>query len=205
MPTTLQNWRKRNRLTQVAAASLLGVSQPYLSLLENEVRPLTAALKGRMKALRPADDKVSSDDFFRASLSSLGYPGFAHIPPARSKSTPESLLRSILSRPDTDARVAEGLRWLVRRYADEMDLNWLVRQAKLQNFQNRLGFLLQLAGGELPRVLSAIRELERDRQVQEATYCWDSMPAAARDWMRVHRTPLAKYWNIVARLNDDAA
>lgn len=205
MPTTLQNWRKRNRLTQVAAASLLGVSQPYLSLLENEARPLTPALKCRMKAVCLPDNKQSYDVSFAANLSALGYPGFSHIPPARSKSTPESLLSSILSRPDTDARVAVGLRWLVRRYADEMDLNWLVRQAKLHNFQNRLGFLLQLAGGELPRVLSAVRELERARQVQEATYCWDSMPAAARDWMRVNRTPLAKHWNIVTRLNDDAA
>ena len=80
MPATLQNWRKRNRLTQVAAASLLGVSQPYLSLLENEARPLTPALKCRMKAVCPPDNKQSYDVSFAANLSALGYPGFLKQP-----------------------------------------------------------------------------------------------------------------------------
>ena len=37
-------------MTQVEAAALLGVSQPYLSLLEKGARPLTAELRSRLKA-----------------------------------------------------------------------------------------------------------------------------------------------------------
>ena len=73
-------WRKRNGLTQAAAASSLGVSQPYLSLLEKGARPLTAALRKRMKSDGNQDEKWTSDDLFRAQLSGLGYPGFAHVP-----------------------------------------------------------------------------------------------------------------------------
>jgi hypothetical protein len=63
------------------AAALLGVSQPYLSLLEKGARPLTAALRSRM-TVRQADRPESSDDRFGAQLSALGYPGFAHVAPA---------------------------------------------------------------------------------------------------------------------------
>lgn len=47
--TDVLRWRKRRRLTQVEAASLLGVSQPYLSLLEEAARPITAAHRARLK------------------------------------------------------------------------------------------------------------------------------------------------------------
>jgi transcriptional regulator with XRE-family HTH domain len=80
-------WRKRNGLTQVRAASLLGVSQPYLSLLEKAARPLTAELRNRMKTSADKDLQGSSDDLFRAQLSALGYPGFAHVAKARPHQT----------------------------------------------------------------------------------------------------------------------
>jgi transcriptional regulator with XRE-family HTH domain len=50
MRPDLQQWRRRNKLTQVDAAALLGVSQTYLSLVERGVRPLTAKLRNRLKA-----------------------------------------------------------------------------------------------------------------------------------------------------------
>ncbi len=207
MAATLQHWRKRNGLTQVDAASLLGVSQPYLSLLEHGARPLTAALRKRMKTARRAvsqsDGQEAAEDSFRAQLSALGYPGFAHVAPARPKPSPDHLLLSVLARPDADARIVEGLPWLVRQYARQMDLNWLVRQAKLQNLQNRLGFLLQVAGVQTQEVLSAVRELDRARLLQEATLCWDSMPAPTREWMRANRTTLAQHWNVLTRLQPE--
>jgi|SRR5579863_3097355 len=203
MAATLQHWRKRNGLTQVDAASLLGVSQPYLSLLEQGARPLTAALRNRMKAVRSTDNKEAAEDTFRAQLSALGYPGFAHIAPARPKPSPDHLLLSVLARPDADSRIVEGLAWLVRQYADQMDLPWLVRQAKLRNLQNRLGFLLQLAGAQTQEVLSAVQELEQARLLHEATLGWDSMPAPIRKWMRVNRTKLARHWNVLTRLRPE--
>ena len=108
-----------------------------------------------------------------------------------------------------DARVVEGLPWLIRKYADRMDLDWLLQQAKLHNLQNRLGFLLQLSRADASAVLSAIRELERAPRQPETTLCWDSMPAAVRLWMRTNRSPLAEHWNLLTRVSpkeiDDAA
>ena len=193
----------RNGLTQVNAASLLGVSQSYLSLLENGGRPLTAALRDRMKGVRGKNKGGVADDRFRAQLSALGYSGFAHVAKSRPKPRATDLLMAVLARPDADARVVEALPWLVDTYRHQLDFGWLVRQAKLQNLQNRLGFLLQVAGVDTPDGLLAVRELERARLVQEDTLCWDSMPAATREWMRANRTPLAQHWNVLTRLRTE--
>jgi DNA-binding XRE family transcriptional regulator len=205
MAGKLQHWRRRNHLTQVDAAALLGVSQPYLSLLEKGARPLTKQLKSRLKVVHPTRAEESADDRFRRQLNALGYPGFAHLPPARrSKFDAGALLVSVLSQPDVDARVVEALPWLVRRYADQLDVAWLVRQAKLQNLQNRLGFVLQTAGVEGPEFSAAVNELERARLLQEDTLCWDAMPAATREWTRGNRSALAEHWNIVTMMEPEA-
>ena len=193
-------WRKRNGLTQVNAASLLGVSQPYLSLLEKGARPLTAALRDRMKVARGRVEGDAPDDRFRAQLSALGYSGFAHVAKSRRTLRAADFLMAVLARPDADARVVEALPWLVGTYQNQLDFDWLVRQAKLQNLQNRLGFLLQVAGVDTLDGRSAVRELERARLLQEDTLCWDSMPAATRQWMRANRTLLAEHWNVLTRL-----
>lgn len=198
-------WRKRNGLTQVAAASLLGVSQPYLSLLEKGARPLTAALRDRMKGARSAHQHGglkdgAPDDRFRGQLSALGYFGFAHVAKSRPKPHAADFLMAVLARPDADARVVEALPWLASAFQNHLDFGWLVRQAKLQNLQNRLGFLLQVAGVDTPEGLLAVRELERARLLEEGTLCWNSMPAATREWMRGNRTPLAEHWNVLTRL-----
>jgi transcriptional regulator with XRE-family HTH domain len=202
-------WRKRNGLTQVAAASLLGVSQPYLSLLEKGARPLTAALRTRMKTAVGHVEQGTADDRFRAQLSGLGYPGFTHVEKSRSKPRPDALLMAVLAKPEADARVVEALPWLVTAFKDQLDFISMVRQAKLQNLQNRLGFLLQVAGVDTPGGLLAVRELDRARLLREDTLCWDSMPVATREWMRANRSPLAEHWNLLTRLQaedlDDAA
>jgi transcriptional regulator with XRE-family HTH domain len=196
-------WRKRNGLTQVNAASLLGVSQTYLSLLEKGVRPLTAALRDRMKFARGKAEGNAADDRFRAQLSALGYSGFAHVAKSRPKPRTADFLMAALARTDADARVVEALPWLVGTYQHQLDYGWLVRQAKLQNLQNRLGFLLQVAGVDTPDGRTAVRELERARLLQEDTLCWDSMPAATREWMRANRSPLAEHWNVLTRLRTE--
>jgi transcriptional regulator with XRE-family HTH domain len=200
MAATLQHWRRRNNLTQVEAAALLGVSQPYLSLIEKGSRPLTKALQSRMKATDTLTHQDSTDDRFRKQLSALGYPLFAHVSAARTKPTPDVFLLSVLSQSDVDSRVVEALPWLVRQYVGQMDLPWLVRQAKLQSLQNRMGFLFQTAGLETSELLTAARELERARLLEEATLCWDSMPGATREWVRANRSSLAKHWNVVTTL-----
>jgi transcriptional regulator with XRE-family HTH domain len=196
----LLRWRKRNGLTQVGAASLLGVSQTYLSLLENGARPLTAELRNRMKTSAGMDRQESSDDLFRAQLSALGYPGFAHIAKSRTRPRPGNLLMTVLAKSDVDARVVEALPWLVATFESQFDFGAIVRQAKLRNLQNRLGFVLQVAAVDAPDGLTARRDLERARLLQEDTLCWDSMPVATRGWMRANRAQLAEHWNILTRL-----
>ncbi|MBK5290653.1 MAG: helix-turn-helix transcriptional regulator [Acidobacteriia bacterium] len=200
MAASLQHWRKHSGLTQVDAAALLGVSQPYLSLLERGSRPLTKALRSRMNAVRKPTHQDSTADHFRRQMSALGYPLFAHVSPARAKPSPEAFLLSVLSQSDVDSRVVEGLPWLVQQYAGEMELPWLVRQAKLQSLQNRMGFLFQAAGVETSELMAAAHELERARLLEESTLCWDTMPAATREWVRANRSPLAKHWNVVTTL-----
>jgi transcriptional regulator with XRE-family HTH domain len=196
----LLRWRKRNGLTQVGAASLLGVSQTYLSLLEKGARPLTAQLRNRMKTSAGQDPQGGSDDLFRAQLSALGYPGFAHVTKARRRTRPDNLLMTVLAQPDADARVVEALPWVVASFKNQFDFGAMLRQAKLQNLQNRLGFVLQVSAVDTHDGLTAVRELERARLLQEDTLCWDSMPAATREWMRANRAPLAEYWNVLTRL-----
>lgn len=193
-------WRKRQGLTQVDAASLLGVSQPYLSLLEKGVRPLTPKLRNRMKASVGMDQQGSSDDLFRVQLSALGYPGFGHVSKSRSRPRPDSLLMTVLARPDVDARIVEALPWLVATFQSQFDFGSMVRQAKIQNLQNRVGFVLQVGGVDTPDGLMAVRELEGARLLREDTLCWDSMPGATREWMRANRTPLAEHWNVLTML-----
>ena len=204
----LLRWRKRNGLTQAAAAPLLGVSQPYLSLLEKGARPLTAELRSRMNAggnhAAGSVDSGSSEELFRVQLSGLGYPGFAHVPRSGRKPRPDRLLMAILAQPDVDARVVEALPWLVATFRDQLDFDSLVREAKLQNLQNRFGFLLQAAGVDTPAALLAVRELERSRLLREDTLCWDSMSAATREWMRVNRRPSAAHWNVLTTFEAEA-
>jgi transcriptional regulator with XRE-family HTH domain len=202
MAVDLHAWRAKRGFTQVEAARTLGVSQTYLSLLETGRRPLTRSLRSRLRALgdsvRPQASQAGGS--FVPQLSALGYPGFRHMSASRRRADPAALLLHALLQPDLDPRVCEALPWVARQYAAKVDWEWLVRQAKLHDFQNRLGFLLELAGTGTEPMLQAKSELEAARLVAEATFCWDSMPPATRQWMRENRSPEASHWNTVSRL-----
>ncbi len=115
---------------------------------------MTSGLRNRLKTtpsqILSDPEQRATDDFFRAQLSSLGYPGFAQVEQSGARSRPDALLMAVLAQPDADARVVEALPWLVREFKDRFDFNSMVRQAKLQNLQNRLGFLLKVGGAEIP-------------------------------------------------------
>jgi len=180
---------------------MLGVSQTYLSLLETGRRSLTKDLRSRLQALESQRKPHASqpEASFRPQLSALGYPGFRHMG-AHRRASPATLLLRALRQPDLDARVCEALPWIARRYAAEVDWAWLVRQAKLHDLQNRLGFLLELAGPGTEPMARAKTGLEAARLLAEATFCWDSMPEATRQWMRQNRSPQASHWNVLTRL-----
>jgi transcriptional regulator with XRE-family HTH domain len=205
MAKKLRRWREQYNLTQVDAARLLGVSQPYLSLLEKGVRPLRHELRDRLDAVRPRQAEHSTmDDQLRAQLSALGYPGFAHVDPLRPTPEPAVVVLNALSQPTVDARVTEALPWLAREYADSLDWSWLVQQAKLRNLQNRLGFLVQLSNPAAePAMQEALDKLDKARLLAEATFCWDEMPIPTRKWMRGHRSPEAEHWNVVSLMRSE--
>jgi hypothetical protein len=79
----------------------------------------------------------------------------------------------------------------------------LVRQAKLHNLQNRMGFLIQLAVPSSPEMQRALDELDEARLLAEATFRWDSMPPATRKWMRENRSSEAAHWNVVTRIRPE--
>lgn len=109
-------------------------------------------------------------------------------------------------------RLAEVLPWVVLTYPD-MDWPWLIREAKLRNVQNRLGFVVAMARDlaatrlrfrpALERISFAVNELERARLVREDTLCRESMPPAERDWLATTRSALARHWNLVTGLTVD--
>jgi transcriptional regulator with XRE-family HTH domain len=210
----------RAGLTQVQAARRLGVSQPYLSQLEKGERPVTAELARSAATLyhlpatvlpMPATVPQGADpNRLARQLAGLGYPGFAHL---RSlKANPAAVVIEALTYRDLELRLAEALPWVLLRYPD-LDWSWLVRQAKLLDVQNRLGFLVDLAK-ELAATrahfrpaleqLSVVEEqLERLRLAREDTLCRESMPAAERRWLETNRSPLARRWNLLTGLTTD--
>ena len=215
--------------TQQQAAEKLGVTQAYLSMLERGRRVLPRGLARKAVAvldapvtalpfreglavlpeLTPALTRGGSEKT-RSELAALGYPGFAHLRARRARRNPAEVLLSALGEPDLDSRVVEGLPWLAQRYVD-MDWDWAVQTAKLNDRQNRLGFVATLAydltktvANKDERGTRKLKEyvavLERSRLAREDTLCHDSMTEAERKWLRVNRTPEAARWNLLTDL-----
>ncbi|HYU44861.1 MAG TPA: hypothetical protein VEK84_01630 [Terriglobales bacterium] len=141
---------------------------------------------------------------FAAELGALGYPAFSHLE-TEVRQAPAEVLLNALNRSDLDARVAEGLPWLVLTYV-EMDWDWLLRTAVSLGRQNRLGFAVTLASevaqnsGDNERedkLRPYLETLERLRLAQEDTFCRESMTQAERAWVREHRSATAAHWNLL--------
>jgi len=149
-------------------------------------------------------------DRLARQLAGLGYPGFAHL---RSlKANPAVVVLEALVQKNLDVRLAEALPWVLLTYPD-LDWAWLIRQAKLQDAQNRLGFLAALAknlAATRPQFRSAFEplsaaeeRLERSRLAREDTLSRESMPEAERRWLEANRSPLARHWNMLTGLTTD--
>jgi transcriptional regulator with XRE-family HTH domain len=211
----LQEGREKAGLTQMEAAKRLGVSQPYLSQLERGRRAIPAPLAAKAARLyrlpattlpvnqERAHSRPRHPDQLARDLAALGYPGFSHLRGGR-KVNPAELLLDALSHNDLDVRLTEGLPWLLLAYSD-LDWVWLVRETKLRNLQNRLGFLVATARALAPadspthaRLLEAEQELERSRLAVEGTLCRESMGQAERRWLDNHRTDVARHWNLLS-------
>jgi len=219
----LREGRVKAGLTQVQAAARLNVSQPYLSQLEKGERPVTTALARSAAALYrlsptvlPKPETVSGAkpaDPARLArqLGSLGYPGFSHLH-SRSRVNPATVVVEALLQNDLEVRLSEALPWVLLEYST-LDWPWLVRNAKEQDVQNRLGFLVATAlfvaaNKNAPvdtheRLSTVLQQLERARLVREDTLCQEAMPAAERRWLRENRPALARHWNLLTSLSTD--
>lgn len=219
----LRETRQQKGWTQERAADALGVTQEYLSMLERGQRPLTNKLAQRaVVALHVSPtvlslpEETDQQDWqsrkreYSSELGGLGYPGFAYFK-TKPQHNPAKVLFDALNESDLDARVAEGLPWLLLKYQD-MDWNWLVRNVKLHDRQNRLGFAVYLAKDVAKRtgkretedrLVGLLDQLETSRLAKEDTFCHDSMTKAERNWLRDHRSAPAKHWNLLTDLTGE--
>lgn len=209
----LRQARSRRGHTQEEAAALLGVTQAYFSMLETGRRKPSARLARnlmRVYGLSPTVLPVSegpknvTSDYLAYELASLGYPGFAHLRRSGVKRVnPAEYLLSALQQRNVEARLAEGLPWVVARYPD-MDFDWLVPQARMRNLQNRLGFAITLArlasrNDSLQRPEQALAESKLER---EDSFCKD-LNEPERRWLREHRSEQARQWNLLSDLRPE--
>ena len=207
---------KRARLergwSQQQAAARLGVTQPYLSMLESGLRsPAPCARRlmqvyGLPSTVLPVHE-VREDvtaDFLARKLALLGYPGFAHLLRAGRKMNPAEYLLTALTQHDLEARVAEGLPWLVLQYPD-MPTDFLVREARVRNLQNRLGFVVTLgrrvAGSDdLQQLEQTLADSKLER---EDSFCKE-LNEPERRWLREHSSEEARQWHLLSDLRPDA-
>ncbi len=216
----LRQAREAKGWTQQKAASHLGFSQTYLSLLEQGKRqvprsrvqrlltvyhslsPLALPMRGQKHWAGMGDVKLAQQ------LGGLGYPGFAYMR-ARATWNPAELLVAALTRDELESRTAEALPWLALAYSN-MDWDWVVKQTKLHDTQNRLGFVLTLARSLAERTNDAdaanrLRNVEKFFHAsvlrRELTFCHEHMPPAERRWLKQNSTPQAKLWNVLSDLS----
>jgi transcriptional regulator with XRE-family HTH domain len=219
----LREARQNKNWTQQQTARALGVTQPYLPMLEKGRRTVSESfVRKALKVLDlpPTALPLSSADSvaplpsrkhdFTEDLAALGYPGFAYLR-TKVQQNPAGVLLDALNEPNLDARVAEGLPWLALTYAD-MDWDWLVRNVKIRDRQNRLGFAVSLAIGvaeskndsERARKLrQRLQVLESARLAREDTFCHDSMTQVEREWLREHRSRVAAHWNLLTDMKGE--
>ncbi len=147
-----------------------------------------------------------NNEVFASHLSALGYPPFAYVAPHPRPENPAALLLWALDAPDLEARLAEGLPWLLLAFAD-LDVAWLVREAKLHELQNRLGFLTTIAHAlalKHPRfahraqdLAQLLATLEPVRLEREDPFFEPLTSPQARDLLLQIRTADAVHWRVL--------
>ena len=149
-----------------------------------------------------------TDVDFAQELANLGYPGLVHHQNGDATWNPAQLLVLALAQNQLNRRVAEALPWLVFRYW-EMNWEWVVRESKLRDLQNRLGFTLLLAQElafqeKCPEIVDRLsrlgQELHRSLLAKDDTYCNEQMTESERRWLREHRPEQARTWNVLSDL-----
>jgi hypothetical protein len=160
-------------------------------------------------ALTGERSPLESDEVAKA-LGALRYEPFGYLRSRRRLNPAEVVFRA-LQHHDLESRVAEALPWVLLQFPD-LDWDWLVREAKLADLQNRLGFVVTLArqlaerqnNDTLAETLRARESsLEPARLAREDTFCHESMTQAERTWLRTNRSAEAAHWNLLTGLRAD--
>jgi transcriptional regulator with XRE-family HTH domain len=211
--TQVKAARKARGLTQTGLARHLGVSQGYVSLLERSRRPVPPDLSAKLATAldMPAtfvpvkeSGPLGAADA-RRLLGRLGYEGFGYLRTSRRMNPAEILLRTLRSET-LDGRVVKALPWLLVEFPD-LNWDWLVRQAKQEDLQNRLVFVVSLARAlahakARPHAAAVLgkweHQLEASRLLKTDTLT--SVTEAEARWLAVHRSPEAKHWNVLSSL-----
>jgi hypothetical protein len=140
-----------------------------------------------------------------------GYPPFRHLRSGRTKS-PAAVLLAAIAAAETKVRTVEALPWVIVEHSD-LDWDWLVREAKLRDVQNRLGFLVTLArrvarkrcGKVVDDGLGQVEQVvNRARLAREGTLCQEGLLNAERRWLQQHRSADARHWNLLTDLDSAA-
>ena len=219
--TELRKARLKADWTQKRLASHLGVTQAYVSLMEKAKRRVPDRVARRVTSLfqlpptlLPASGEVGSrvpvtEERVEQGLSRLGYPGFAYRKKQGRRQNPGELLLMALSLDDLDPRLTEALPWLLVRF-EGVNFQYLVKQAKAKDLQNRLGFTVSLAEQVAERNAAFMRNspalheaketLERSRLAREDTYGRRETSERMRAWLHANRSPEAEHWNLLTDL-----
>ena len=214
--TQLRAARTRRGLKQQELADRLGLSQGYVSLLERNRRvvprrlaqKLASVLQLPATSLPVGDTEPLEPERATRVLGTLGYEGFKYLRRGRRLNPAELVLR-ILRGDNVDARVVKALVWLLVQYPD-LEWDWVVRMAKQNDLQNRLGFLVSLARGFAevhdPKATPALRHweqaLEKSRLQKTATF--GPLTDAEQTWLQTHSSAEAHHWNVLSTLSVDA-
>ena len=203
-------------MTQQVLAAKLGVSQGYVSLLEAGARPVPRRLHQKLvRVLAMGPGALPVEEVPRpltgvgveSALGALGYPGFTHVR-GRPMNPAGLVLRALLSN-ELDARLVEGLVWVLRRHPD-LDWPWLVPKAKQHDLQNRLGFLVECANAARQRrsedtgLLAKWADvLARSRLDRDDALATTGLLDSERRWLLANRSPMAKQWRVLTTLDPE--
>lgn len=211
--------RQNKRWEQIETAEKLGISQTYLSLLETGKRKITRKISlravkvfGLAPTALPIDCDLNENVAGRnkdlvKDLGTLGYPKFAHLKSDRKKN-PLEVLFLALKTEDLESRVAEALPWLVFTYI-ELDWDYLLRLVKVNDLQNRLGFIVTLARKLAEKVkdkhkADVLREketqLSKSRLYLEDAFNLKSLTETEKKWLQDNRSKEAKFWRVLSDL-----
>jgi transcriptional regulator with XRE-family HTH domain len=202
----LKQARLERGWSQQEAAARLGVTQAYLSMLERGRRDMTRLSRKLMQVyglpptVLPVGEvrEKAAPDVLAQELAALGYPGFAHLRTKGRATNPANFLLTALWQRNLEARLAEGLPWVVLQFPD-MPGDWLVRESRARALQNRLGFVVTL--GRLAGSRDDLQPLEEtladSKLAKEDSFCRE-LNEAERRWLRVNRSEEAKQWNLLS-------